>query len=264
MKKYINNFIFATSILALSSCAKDGDNIDAEALKDLQKVANVVETFSLDTDLPENNTSNKASSRNHSDIITTGLNIIEIDEQSNDKTEHSIFQFFQLDGTTPLRVSEAYSVGNYIVKGDIYYRNALEESNILITTETNTETIDNIKYVNANTSGTGTINYYNDDLIFNIKSFTGNITVADGTFSENATFEYDVSFFDNKYGFLLSFDLSIEDLRAIINNPDPTVIVSTSDIVNKNNIKVGTFILYQDDSVKILDEAGNTLEPQAE
>jgi hypothetical protein len=100
----------------------------------------------------------------------------------------------------------------------------------------------------------GTMNYYNDDLLLTFTDVS--YTIKNGTISG----AYNFTMMDNKYSVKIDFSFPIGDMLA----EDYTGTVDTTElfrgsIINSDNEQIGVFVVYNNDSVQILDNSGNTV-----
>lgn len=149
-------------VLFQVSCAPNNSGNYAEARSDLNKLANVVDSFSIpSTEAPQ--TSQKPTYKNVSQD-----NIYE-NEYTDERGDHRYtHEYFELDGVTPISSYDAFTAESYIVNQVSNFKNSQYESVFSASiTVTNSAVSDNPDMV---IRGFGNVNYYNYDLLFKADS----------------------------------------------------------------------------------------------
>lgn len=231
-----------------TSSGNDPQNYE-EALADLQKVANSVENLSIEK------VDKDAQSRNR--------DLIFIDDTSDEYTEiftmideetglkyYDTTKYYNITTNELLKVKEAYeydsvkSVFSYFMEDPTkkgHWTGTMFEYSSFTTME-------DYSY-SMSATYTGYIDYFVDQLRLEFSEVT--------MVSDDSKFEYSYlfTFMDGKYRVEIEGSLNIEDLL----DENAVIEILSGPIYNTSNEKVGTFKVYSDDSVKILDKDGNVI-----
>ncbi len=233
--------------LLLTACANDNNEISADVRADLQKLANSVNTFSI------NGTSaSAATSRSKSTSLARSIDNTEQESGSDEFGTYTIdIEYFAADATTPITPAESSTLDSYVIKITSQFRNDQYESNA--SQNSTIENIENERIPNYTSTGTGSVNYYNDNLLLTADSIFTKVNAQDGFY-----LRYEMSFLDHKYSFTLEATL---DIDVILEAEDETIMLAiTSKIYDVDGKHVGYFILNEDESVVIKDNAGKVIQ----
>jgi len=96
-------------------------------------------------------------------------------------------------------------------------------------------------------TGDGTVDYFNDGLVLTINGLTMSLSKEN---VQNIVFP--ITFMDEKYHLTLNYTGTYVP-EAV---PDPTKVLVSAPIFAKTGEEVGTFRLYEDDKVEIVDREG--------
>jgi len=233
--------------LLLTACANDNNEISADARAALQKLANSVNTFSIN-----GASASAATSRSKSTSLARSIDNTEQESGSDEFGTYTIdMEYFAADATTPITSEEALTSDSYVMKITSLFRNDQYESN---TSQISTiENIENERIPNYTSTGTGSVNYYNDNLLLTADSIFVKVNARDGFY-----LRYEMSFLDHKYSFTLEATLDIDEILEAEN--ETIYLAITSKIYDADNNHVGYFILNEDESVVIKDKAGEVIQ----
>lgn len=240
----------------LNACAQQNDQ--SQTLPDLQRLANAVTEFSVSVELllDEENLQQKSKIRASETTVTENGNIIRIETVDEEGTKINEYRYFNTDGTTPISRSEAFSLGEYQVVAQTTLTNedkefTLDFSANVVRNSSNGTVTGSLQLV-----GVGSTNYIEDDLLLSVDALNLGMNIPG-----DVLIEYELSFMQGEYEINLVIDSDFHTISAIAANPDSSKILAGADIVNSEGEKVGEFLLYEDDSVEILDDIGDTVEP---
>ena len=254
MKSKILFALFTVYVgFSTTACAPKSDEHPI-AHADLQRLANAVTTFSMKKSTEAGPAPAKPSviQRKASTAATESSNVIEDEFTDEDGTYSFRAEFFLADGVTPVTVIDTLDLDEYVVKQHAVLLTSKYESTMDIT-------IRQFGYTpgllpESEMSGTGVVDYYNDDLVLRAEKIQASISNETGMY-----IRYDMSFMDGKYFFTLETSLTPDEVNALDSGEQTSEPFVSGDITDAGGTLVGTFVLNTDDSVTILDENGTVV-----
>lgn len=254
LRKSLFSITSAISLLLIFSCEteKSGLSTNDDITRDLQKIASVVDNISFALEKRSDNLEKKLQRASYSCFsLQPGIEVCSFEEDgflSIDTT-----YLYKFDGITPtdfdsLAVNESYKMKyNSYMECNRYkaWMNVMQSVKYTVIDEFSNTQCD------YSITGSGKIDYFNDDLILDIPLMTSSIT-SDST-GEYYNYEYQFSIMDGKY---LS-EIKGTDTITLDCTFDSTAVCASGPLTTNSGEKVGTLELINSGDVRILDIDGN-------
>ncbi len=263
MKKLFT-ILLSTSILFISCSNETGvtnsatpANDDATVKADLEKIASSVASFAIGTqDNPDENSAFKTPVSTIDDYCSTTKP--EVDTFTIDDVVYTdSTEYYDLDGA---RISICDLDSSYISKSIQHSKGDKFETHMTMedTTTFSGSYTDSDFSMTMSASLSGTVNYYNDDLLIEIVQ--GYVTMKDMV----SKIYYDMRIMDGKYTVIFDQTMEMDMIELDENNngtsdkaDEPVTVEISGPITDTNGVNVGTFQVMSDDSVVILDVKGD-------